>query len=410
MKRIITVAAVLAAMCSAGDALAAPSTTAFTARLSNSSGPITGAVTLGFRILDAPTGGTAMWAETHNGVTAQDGLVFVALGSESGNGLDSSVFTGGAMYLEITVNGELMNPRLPIVSVPYAISAASAERLGSLRPSDVALAGHNHDASYAPFNHNHDSAYASLSHNHDSSYASISHNHDTRYYSQSALSSTGTINSSSNPVAWSKLKGVPASLADGTDNAGVTQVTAGSGLTGGGSGSSVSVSVATGGINSTHLANNSVGSSEISTNAVGADEIAAGAVGASELGIQHNHGFVYDSSGLANGFSYIWPSAGELTATETAKCYIWTRLRTIQGAQSGTLRLQPVTSVDNGSPTGGNAIVSAAKGFNDSYFSAAAMDARQVQAGKSYRFGCGVSASGDFVGDGAYCDITYICM
>lgn len=411
MKRLIASVAAVAALCTAADAFAVPSTTSFTARVSDATGPVDGAVTLRFRIFNAASGGTEMWAETHNDVTADAGLVSVVLGSQPGNGLDSSVFTGNTMYLEITVNSDVMSPRLPILSVPYAVRAATAGRLGTLRPSDVALASHNHDSSYAALSHNHDSSYAALSHNHDSSYAALSHNHDssyaalshdhdTRYYPRSTLNTSGTVNASSNPVAWSKLKGVPAGFADGTDNTGVSSVTAGSGLTGGGNGSSVSLSVATGGITSTHLAANSVNS----------NAIASGAVGASELGNQHNHGFVYDTSGLANGFGYIWPSAGQFTATENAKCYIWARLRTMQSAQSGTLRLQVVATVDNGNPTGGNAIVGVSKAFGESRFTAAAMESRTVQQGKAYKFGCGTNASGDFVGDAAYCYITYICM
>jgi hypothetical protein len=51
-----------------------------------------------------------------------------------------------------------------------------------------------------------------------STVARSDHDHDTRYYTQSQLAPGGTINSSSNPVDWTRLKGVPAGLADGIDN------------------------------------------------------------------------------------------------------------------------------------------------------------------------------------------------
>jgi hypothetical protein len=62
------------------------------------------------------------------------------------------------------------------------------------------------------------------------------HVHDALYYTKSTLNTAGTINTATNPVDWTKLKGVPAGLADGIDaNSGgtVTSVTAGTGLTGG---------------------------------------------------------------------------------------------------------------------------------------------------------------------------------
>jgi hypothetical protein len=165
-------------------ALAVPATTNFTARIENGSGPVTGLINLEFKIFDAPTGGTEMWAETHNSVAATDGLVFVGLGSVDpvNNGLDPTVFTGDPMYLEVTVDGDLQSPRLPINSVPYAVHAAAADTaatLGNLAPGDVALSGHNHDSDYAPLSHNH-SQYSLTTHDHDSDYAPLSHNH-TQY-------------------------------------------------------------------------------------------------------------------------------------------------------------------------------------------------------------------------------------
>jgi len=58
----------------------------------------------------------------------------------------------------------------------------------------------------------------------------------------------------------------------------ITSVTAGSGLTGGGSIGAITVSIATSGVTSSHLAPNSVGSSEIATGAVGALEVLDGSL------------------------------------------------------------------------------------------------------------------------------------
>ena len=53
------------------------------------------------------------------------------------------------------------------------------------------------------------------------------HNHDALYFQQSQLSDTGTLNASTNPVDWTKLKGVPSEIADGDAD---TTYAAGDGL------------------------------------------------------------------------------------------------------------------------------------------------------------------------------------
>lgn len=80
----------------------------------------------------------------------------------------------------------------------------SVDFLGALAPGDVALASHNHNTVYA----------------------ALSHSHDNAYPTRPELSDVGTINATSNPVDWTRLKGVPAGLADGVDDAGTTTFTA----------------------------------------------------------------------------------------------------------------------------------------------------------------------------------------
>lgn len=249
MKRLALLAtSTLAALgLMAADAMAVPDTVSFTGRVSDGNGPIDGTVNLGFQIYTAASGGTLMWEETYSGVSASNGLVFVNLGSQ--DPLDPTVFTGADLYLQIIVNGANQSPRLPINSVPYAVSAGTAASLGTLLPSQVALSTHNHDASYAAAAHTH-ANYALTTHNHDASYAAAAHNHDTLYYTQAALNTAGTINTGSNPVDWTKLKSVPAGFADGVDNdsggdiLGIT-TSAGSGLSGGVSSGTASLSVNT---------------------------------------------------------------------------------------------------------------------------------------------------------------------
>jgi hypothetical protein len=93
--------------------------------LTNSGGdPISGTITLTFRIWDASSGGNEVWNETHNSVPVSGGYFSVFLGSQ-GNPLTSSVFSSTSRYLEVTYNGTTFD-RQRFASVPYALVANRA--------------------------------------------------------------------------------------------------------------------------------------------------------------------------------------------------------------------------------------------------------------------------------------------
>lgn len=145
--RIFVLASVLVAA-SASPAFAVPTEVSFAGRLADADGPVDGQVDLTFRLFD---GSTMVWEESHAAVSAADGLVFVSLGSE--DALDSSVFAGGGLDLEIAVGGVAMSPRLPIRSVPYAVHAAVADdaaTVGGQPPTAFAAANHDHAGVYLP--------------------------------------------------------------------------------------------------------------------------------------------------------------------------------------------------------------------------------------------------------------------
>ncbi|MFO0598071.1 MAG: hypothetical protein U0228_22405 [Myxococcaceae bacterium] len=135
MKRLLTV--VIAMVASLAMAQNAPSTVSFNARLTDTGGnPVTGSHAMVFALYAAATGGSASWTENVSGASfSSDGVVFVELGATTA--LTPQVLDGSKLYLEISVDGTVMSPRLAVVSVPYAIRASVAAAVGSLTESNI---------------------------------------------------------------------------------------------------------------------------------------------------------------------------------------------------------------------------------------------------------------------------------
>lgn len=109
-------------------ALAVPSQMNYQGVLKTSTGAlVSGEVSMDFAIYAAATGGTPVWSETQNIVTVEAGLYSVQLGSV--NGISQFDFDGTTRYLGVSVptNGTEMLPRIPLVTVPYAFRAGTAE-------------------------------------------------------------------------------------------------------------------------------------------------------------------------------------------------------------------------------------------------------------------------------------------
>src|ERR1700686_225540 len=93
-----------------------------------------GSLSVTFAIYADQQSATALWTETQ--VVQVTGEKYaVMLGSTSATGLPSDVFSADqAHWLGVQVNGS--EKRFMLVSVPYAMKAVEAERLGGLLPSD----------------------------------------------------------------------------------------------------------------------------------------------------------------------------------------------------------------------------------------------------------------------------------
>jgi len=99
--------------------------------------PLSRPISISFAIYQAPSGGPALFIETHV-VTLQPNRQFqVLLGATTPGGVPASIFESNqALYVGVQVEGHAeQTPRVMFASVPYALKAADADALGGLAAS-----------------------------------------------------------------------------------------------------------------------------------------------------------------------------------------------------------------------------------------------------------------------------------
>jgi len=102
---------------------------------------MTGATGITFALYAEQTGGAPLWSETQNVQAGPDGRYSVLLGAAKSEGLPADLFTAEqAHWVGVSVEGQAEQPRILLVSAPYALKAGDAETLGGLPPSAFLLA------------------------------------------------------------------------------------------------------------------------------------------------------------------------------------------------------------------------------------------------------------------------------
>lgn len=82
-----------------------------------------------------------MWLETQNVALDENGRYTVLLGATKRDGLPTELFTSGeARWLGVQPEGQPEQPRVLLLSVPYALKAADSETIGGFPPSAFLLA------------------------------------------------------------------------------------------------------------------------------------------------------------------------------------------------------------------------------------------------------------------------------
>jgi len=120
------------ALTASAEPYAVPRLVKFTSSLKDANGkPVTGTVGITFLLYRDEHDGAPLWIETQNINLDAGGRYSVTLGSTTSQGLPAELFTTSeARWLGVQVQGQQEQPRVLLLSVPYAMKALDAETLG----------------------------------------------------------------------------------------------------------------------------------------------------------------------------------------------------------------------------------------------------------------------------------------
>jgi len=103
--------------------------------------PLSGTVGMTFALYQNQQGGAPLWLETQNVNPDKNAHYSVTLGATKPQGIPLDLFSSGqAQWLGVLIEGQSEQPRVLLLSVPYALKAADAETIGGLPPSAFVLA------------------------------------------------------------------------------------------------------------------------------------------------------------------------------------------------------------------------------------------------------------------------------
>jgi len=103
--------------------------------------PISGITGITFEIYKDQYEGSPLWMETQNVTADAKGNYTVQLGATKPDGLPQELFSSvEARWLGVRINGGEEQPRVLLLSVPYALKAADAQTLGGMPASAFVLA------------------------------------------------------------------------------------------------------------------------------------------------------------------------------------------------------------------------------------------------------------------------------
>jgi hypothetical protein len=137
MAASLTAARAGAGQSSSAAAVSIPQQISFKGAVTAPDGkPATGVLPVTFLIYEEDEGGSPLWIETQDVTLDATGHYTVMLGARTRGGLPAELFASkAARWLGVEPQGLPVQPRVPLVSVPYAFKAGDAETIGGLPPS-----------------------------------------------------------------------------------------------------------------------------------------------------------------------------------------------------------------------------------------------------------------------------------
>jgi hypothetical protein len=126
-----------------GVAQAQPSAVPYVGHLTYASGgAFDGTVAVEARLYGSPTNNDLVWGpQVFPAVLVSRGVLSIVLTEAAGVSVAAGLASGQPRYLAIRIGAVDLLPRQQVLSVPYALEAGSAQRLGNILPSQVLTQG-----------------------------------------------------------------------------------------------------------------------------------------------------------------------------------------------------------------------------------------------------------------------------
>lgn len=107
------------------DVNSQPTTISYQGILTDEAGTlIAGTPNIAFTLFDDATNGAQLWTETHDNVAVNNGLFHVELGSQTAFGVLNFAQN---MWLQITVDGNILSPRVKFNASGYALASDESD-------------------------------------------------------------------------------------------------------------------------------------------------------------------------------------------------------------------------------------------------------------------------------------------